>query len=107
MGRGLLVLVVAAIAGVAPATAEGANTYATVPPEAGPVLAGSRALWALPRSDGGFNVRQAEPGGALSTIARFSPPPRTISLIPTVAASPRRIGVSAEAGDSSTYSLRR
>jgi hypothetical protein len=93
----------AAAAAAVPSIAAAASRFPTAEPEVGPVLAGSKLLWAVERrKDGGFDLRQTAPGDAPSTLESFSPPPLTISLFPQLAASPERIALAATAGDTDT-----
>lgn len=68
------------------------------PPAYGPMLSGSRAVWAERRRDGGFDVQVATAGGSASLLLSFHPPPGG-ALIPELAASPSRVVVASGVGE--------
>src|SRR4051812_17020867 len=80
-------------------SAAGAESIIPSPaPEAGPVLAGTRAIWAT-YDYGGFDVRQASSRRVGSTLARFRSGNVRYGLIPELAASPKRTLIVNASGD--------
>jgi hypothetical protein len=88
----LSVLAVAGVLAGQGADSAGGSVTRADAPEAGPLLAGSRSIWAEKTSAGGFVLRGTEPGRDAATVATFNPP-RFSSLIPELSASARRLGV--------------
>jgi hypothetical protein len=102
VGLSLAASTLAALVTAAPAAA----AFPANKPEAGPVLAGSSAIWAEDRGDGGFNVRSAHPGERPALLLTFPPSSGTF-LTPELAASPSRLVVAAGITDAGTPWSRR